>query len=86
MLDAEITRLKRALSDPDVNRWHANLAERSLLTADIYARRLDRFCEQFKTTSKTLWSMDSKSAYNFLVDAIRVYRNRKLTGATIKDT
>ena len=78
------SRLRRALSDPDVERWHANLAERSLLTADIYARRLDRFCEEFKTTSKTLWSLNSKSAYTFLVDAVRVYRNRKLTGSTIK--
>ena len=78
------SRLRRALRDPDVNRWHANLAERSELTADIYARRLDRFCEEFKTSYKTLWRLDSKSAYNFLVDAVREYRNRKLTGSTIK--
>ncbi|MGD0176391.1 MAG: hypothetical protein ABSC50_06155 [Candidatus Bathyarchaeia archaeon] len=78
------SRLRRALSDPDVNRWHANLAERSELTADIYARRLDRFCDEFKTTPKELWMLDSKVAYNFLVDAVREYRNRKLTGSTIK--
>jgi hypothetical protein len=48
------SRLRRALSNPDVNRWHANLAERSELTADIYARRLDRFCEEFQKTPKQL--------------------------------
>jgi hypothetical protein len=84
MLEEEKSRLRRALRDSDVNRWHANLAERSELTADIYARRLDRFCEEFKTTPKALWSLDSKVAYNFLVDAVREYRNRKLTGSTIK--
>ena len=83
MLD-DRSRLRRALSGPDVNRWHANLTERSELTADIYARRLGRFCEKFKTTTKTLWSLDPKSAYAFLVDAVRVYRNRKLTVSTIK--
>ena len=59
------SRLRRALCNPDVNRWHANLAERSELTADIYARRLDRFREEFKTTPKRLWMLDSKVAYNF---------------------
>jgi hypothetical protein len=77
-------RLRRALRDPDVNRWHANLAERSELTADIYARRLDRFCEEFKTTPSALWKLDSKAAYNSLIDAVRHYRNKKLTGSTIK--
>jgi len=43
-------RLVRALDDPDVARWHANLAERSELTADIYAKRLNRFCDEFKTS------------------------------------
>jgi hypothetical protein len=80
----EKARLRSALDDPDVARWHANLAERSELTADIYARRLDRFCEEFKTTYKTLWGLDSKSAYNFLVDAVREYRGRRLTSSTIK--
>ena len=77
-------RLRRALRDSDVNRWHANLAERSELTADIYARRLDRFCEEFKTTPSALWKLDSKAAYNSLIDAVRHYRNKKLTGSTIK--
>jgi hypothetical protein len=66
----EKSRLGRVLSDRDVNRWHANLAERSELTADIYTRRLDRFCEEFETTPGKLWGLDSKSACTFLVDAV----------------
>lgn len=77
-------RLARALSVPEVARWHANLAERSELTADIYARRLDRFCEDFNTTYGALCSLDSKSAHSLLVDAVRHYRARRLGGSTIK--
>ena len=77
-------RLVRALDDPDVARWHANLSERSELTADIYAKRLNRFCDEFKTSPKTLWGLDSKSAYNYLVDAVKHYRSKRLAGSTIK--
>ena len=77
-------RLRRALRDPDVNGWHANLAERSELTADIYTRRLDRFCEEFKTTTSALWKPDSKTTYNTLINAVRHYGNKKLVGSTIK--
>ncbi len=80
----EESRLRRALSDPDVARWHANLSERSELTADIYARRLDRFCEEFETAFNDLASMDPKATYKMLVDAVKHYRGRKLTGSTIK--
>ena len=78
------SRLVRALDDPDVARWHANLSERSELTADIYAKRLNRFCDEFHTTAKTLWGLDSKSAYNYLVDAVKHYRSKGLAGSTIK--
>jgi len=78
------SRLVRALDDPDVARWHANLAERSELTADIYAQRLNRLCDEFHTTPKTLWELDSKGAYNYLVDAVKHYRGKGLAGSTIK--
>jgi hypothetical protein len=80
----EESRLSRILSDSELALWHANLAERSELTADIYARRLDRFCEEFRRTPKDLASLDPKGAYKMLIDAVQHYRGRNLRGSTIK--
>ncbi len=68
------SRLGRVLGDSELALWHANLAERSELTADIYARRLDRFCEEFRRTPKELASLDPKGAYKMLIDAVQHYR------------
>jgi hypothetical protein len=37
------------LKDPDVARWHANVARGSVITADVYLRRLGVFCAEHKT-------------------------------------
>jgi hypothetical protein len=42
------------LLDPDVKRWHTNLARGSVITAEVYARRLGRVCELLETTPTSL--------------------------------
>jgi hypothetical protein len=45
---------------------------------------VDGFCDEFKTTPKTLRALDSRPAYNYLFDAVRHSRGRGLAGSTIK--
>jgi hypothetical protein len=46
------------LDDPKIKRWHANLARGSLITADVYLRRLGNFCETSGITPDKLATMD----------------------------
>lgn len=41
----KLSKKERILLNPDVKRWHDNLARRSKLTAEVRARRLSHFCE-----------------------------------------
>jgi len=75
---------KELLSDRNVASWHTNLQEGSEITADVYLRRLNRFCEEHETTPQTLATMDAKDAFTLLVDSVSYYRARGLTGSTIK--
>jgi hypothetical protein len=74
---------KDLLSDDEVASWYANLNEGSELTADIYLRRLNRYCEEFDTTPQALAAMSSKDAYKLLVNAVRGFRLRGLAGSSI---
>jgi len=74
---------KELLSDDEVASWYANLKEGSELTADIYLRRLNRYCEEFGTTTQALAAMNSKDAYKLLVNAVRGFRLRGLAGSSI---
>ena len=69
------TQTKKAmlLSDPDVKRWHGNLARGSKITADVYLRRLGKFCETHHTTPialKDLAVKDVKTATDLLEDHV----------------
>ena len=69
------TKKARLLSDPDVKRWHGNLARRSMNTADAYLRRLGKFCETHHMTSialKDLAVKDIKAATNLFEDHVTV--------------
>ncbi|MGC1708647.1 MAG: hypothetical protein WA799_02440 [Nitrosotalea sp.] len=39
------TKKEKLLADPDLRRWHANVARGSPLTADVRLRRISHFCE-----------------------------------------
>ena len=67
------TKKARLLSDPDVKRWHGNLARGSKITADVYLRRLGKFCETHHTTPialKDLAVKDIKTATDLLEDHV----------------
>lgn len=69
------TKKTRLLSDPDIKRWHGNLARGSMITADVYLRRLGKFCETHHMTPialKDLAIKDIKTATDLLEDHVTV--------------
>lgn len=64
--------------------WYSNLCEGSEITADVYLRRLGRFCEENSLTPLSLAGMDAKTAFNTLVTAVRKYRELEFAGSMIK--
>jgi hypothetical protein len=72
------------LGDPNIAAWYSNLCEGSEITADVYLRRLGRFCEENNQTPQNLAGMDAKTAFNTLVTAVRKYRDIGFAGSMIK--
>ena len=67
------TKRSRLLSNPDISRWHTNLARGSKITADVYLRRLGKFCEMHDMTPTVLKDLaikDIKTATDLLEDHI----------------
>ena len=67
------TKKSRLLANPDIKRWHDNLARGSKLTADGRLRRLGRFCEVHQMTPAQLADLamrDMRTATDLLEDHI----------------
>jgi hypothetical protein len=83
-MSVDVGKSRRLLKDPSVTAWYSNLCEGSEITADVYLRRLGRFCEENDTTPQRLAGMDAKTAFNVLVGAVRRYREQQFAGSMIK--
>jgi integrase len=83
-MSAGVGKAKRLLADANVAAWYSNLCEGSEITADVYLRRLQRFCEENTQTPEGLAELDSKTAFNVLVGAVRRYREQGFAGSMIK--
>ena len=67
------TRLSRMLANPDVKRWHDNLARSSKITAEVWVRMLGRFCERHHMTPMQLGELairDARTAADLLEDHV----------------
>ena len=58
------------LDDPKIKRWHANVARGSLITADVYLRRLGSFYESSGIIPNKLVGMDEEALRDFLLDTV----------------
>ena len=70
----------RMLSNPEINRWYANMARGSAITADIMLRRLDLFCRAHQMGPMELASLgmkDVRTATNLLEDHITWMEDKK---------
>ncbi|HEV2226415.1 MAG TPA: hypothetical protein VGR56_06375 [Nitrososphaerales archaeon] len=73
------------LKDPDVRRWHDNLAAGSEITAGVYLRGLGLFCEHAKTTpQRILKEADSKGFRDGFIDFIRRLESEGKAGSYIE--
>jgi hypothetical protein len=77
-------RYSHLLKDKNIRRWHDNVARGSLITADIYLRRLGGFCESFRVAHNELARMSDKRIYNLLLDFVTEMEKRGCAGSYIE--
>ena len=69
-MHVRVNKGKVLFKNKEVERWYRNLARGSIITADVYLRRLSRFCEETKLSPEDLVSMDEKKLTDLLQDYI----------------
>lgn len=81
------TRLARMLANPDVKRWHDNLARGSKNTAENRVRILSRICDEHDMTPMQLAELgmrDARTAADFVEDHITSMESRSYSPGTIQ--
>ncbi len=71
------------LEDKNIKRWYNNVARGSVITADIYLRRLGKFCKDYKVTPQKLLRLNEKNIYNLLLDAVSDLEEKEKAGKYI---
>lgn len=74
---------KLLLKDKEVRRWYDNVARGSVVTADVYLRRLGNFCQAHKLTPQKFATKSEKQIYGILLDYITELEKRDLSGSYI---
>ncbi len=64
------SRFTKLLKDKEVRRWYENNARGSVVTADVYLRRLGNFCEVHNLTPKKFAAKSEKEIYGTLLDYV----------------
>jgi hypothetical protein len=59
------------LEDRALQRWYDNVARGSVITADVYLRRLGHFCNELKITPKHLLDMKEDVLYDLFLATFR---------------
>lgn len=83
------TKKSKLLSNPDIKRWHDNLARASPITAEVRLRRLGHFCEVHQMTPMELADLgmkDLRSATDLLQDHISWMEEQEKAPQYIKST
>jgi hypothetical protein len=74
-------RYSKLLEDPDVLRWHENVARGSEVTADVYLRRLGKFCAERGITPRRLLSLPDASLRDMFMDFVNEAERRGHAGS-----
>jgi hypothetical protein len=77
------TAYKSLLEDKEMKRWYNNVARGSIITADVYLRRLGNFCQAHKLTPQKFAAKSQKEIYGILLDYVTELEDRELTGSYI---
>ena len=79
-------RYTHLLGDPEIKRWHANVARGSRITADVYLRRLGAFCSSHSLLFRDLLQMEERDLKNLLLDFITEMEKRGYAGSYITES
>ena len=85
----QTTKKERLLTNPDVKRWHDNLARWSVITADTRLRKLGNFCELHNMTPMQLAELgmrDLRAITDLLQDHITFMEQEGKAPGYIKST
>ena len=74
------------LQDKAIKRWYDNVARGSLITADVYLRRLGNLCQKQNLTPHKLLSMPEEELYNLALDTVTMMQTKGYAGSYIHST
>lgn len=72
------------LENKNIKRWYDNVARGSVITADVYLRRLGRFCEDYNVTPQKITKMNKKICYNLLLDVVSDLEEKGRAGSYVE--
>ena len=71
------------MDDKVVRRWYDNVARGSIVTADVYLRRLGHFCNDLKITPEKLLEMSESQLYDLFLDTVSKMEQEGRSGSYI---
>lgn len=74
------------LKDKVLKRWYDNVARGSVITADVYLRRLGHFCNELETTPNQLIEMKEAKLYDLFLDTVSRMEKQGYSGSYIHST
>ena len=74
------------LNDRALRRWYDNVARGSIITADVYLRRLGHFCNDHRITPNILLEMKENELYDLLLDTVSNMEKEDYAGSYIHST
>ncbi len=74
---------RHLLLDQRIRRWYENVARGSKYTADVYLRRLGRYCNEHRLTPHQLAATDQEALNNLILDTVTAMESSGLAGSYI---
>ena len=74
------------LDNKAVRRWRDNVARGSVITAEVYLRRLGHFCKDLEIEPSKLLEMSEDELYNLLLDTVSKMEGKGYSGGYIHST
>jgi len=70
-------------NNPEIKRWFLNMSRGSVITGEVYLRRLGQFCEINNTDPVAITKMTEKEIANMLMDTVSLLESQGKAGSFI---
>jgi len=70
-------------NNPEIKRWFLNMSRGSMITGEVYMRRLGQFCEINNTDPIAITKMTEKEIANMLMDTVSLLESQGKAGSFI---